>query len=61
MKLPTFVKRIGSDNSGVTAVEYGLIASLIVIASMGAFGSVADENARMWNTVKTVMVEVGSR
>ena len=61
MKLPTFLKRIGSDNSGATAVEYGLIVSLIVIASMGAFGSVADENARMWNTVESAMAEVGSR
>jgi pilus assembly protein Flp/PilA len=61
MKLPTFLKRIGSDNSGATAVEYGLIASLIVIASMGAFGSVADENARMWNTVEAAMAEVGNR
>ena len=31
MKLPTFVKRIGSDNSGVTAVEYGLIVALVVV------------------------------
>ncbi len=61
MKLPTFLKRIGSDNSGATAVEYGLIASLIVIASMGAFGSVANENARMWNTVEAAMAEVGNR
>ncbi|MBO6609251.1 MULTISPECIES: Flp family type IVb pilin [Altererythrobacter] len=61
MKLPIFLKRIGSDNSGATAVEYGLIVSLIVIASMGAFGSVADENARMWNTVESAMAEVGSR
>ena len=61
MKLPTFLKRIGSDNSGATAVEYGLIASLIVIASMGVFGSVTDENSRIWNTVEAAMVEVGSR
>jgi pilus assembly protein Flp/PilA len=59
MKLPTFLKRIGSDNSGATAVEYGLIVSLIVIASMGAFGSVTNENARMWNTVEAAMTEVG--
>lgn len=60
MKLPIFLKRIGSDNSEATAVEYGLIVSLIVIASMGAFGSVADENVRMWNTVESAIAEVGS-
>lgn len=59
MKLPTFIRRIWNDNSGATAVEYALIASLIVIAAMGAFGSLANENARMWNTVKAATAEVG--
>jgi pilus assembly protein Flp/PilA len=55
MKLPTFLKRIGSDNSGATAVEYGLIASLIVIASISAFNSVANENTAMWGEVESAM------
>jgi len=55
MKLPTFLKRIGSDNSGATAVEYGLIASLIVIASISAFNAVANENTRMWGEVEAAM------
>lgn len=53
MKLPTFLERIGSDNSGATAIEYGLIASLIVIASIGAFDAVANENNNMWGVVTT--------
>ena len=55
MKLPTFLKRIGSDNSGATAVEYGLIASLIVIASISAFNAVANENTSMWGDVESAM------
>jgi len=53
MKFARFLKSFGSDNSGGTAIEYGLIASLIVIASIGAFESVADENTGLWGTVTT--------
>jgi len=53
MKLPRILKSFGTDNSGGTAIEYGLIASLVVIASIGAFESVADENTGLWATVKT--------
>lgn len=51
MELMTIFKRIGRDTSGATAVEYGLIVSLIVIACMGAFESVANENTGLWATV----------
>lgn len=53
MILISSLKSFGSDESGSTAIEYGLIASLIVIASIGAFESVADENTGIWGTVKT--------
>lgn len=53
MKLPAFLKRIGTDNSGATAIEYGLIVSLIVIASIGAFDAVANENDGIWAVVTT--------
>ena len=61
MKLTTFLKSFGSDNSGGTAIEYGLIASVIVIASIGAFDSVANEITGLWavvtNKVEGVMNE----
>ncbi len=53
MKFARFLKSFGSDNAGSTAIEYGLIASLIVIAAMGAFESVADENTGLWAIVTT--------
>ncbi|MGB7419573.1 MAG: Flp family type IVb pilin, partial [Erythrobacter sp.] len=37
-----FLNRICSDQSGATAVEYGLILSLICIAALGAMQDVAE-------------------
>ena len=51
MELSNFLKRIGTDNSGATAIEYGLIAALIVIAMMGALNGVAGETISMWTTI----------
>ena len=52
MKLLAFLKRIGSDDAGGTAIEYGLIAALVVIASIGAFDAVANENTSMWGSAQ---------
>lgn len=57
MKLTTFLKTIGTDNSGATAVEYGLIVSLIVIAMIGAFTNFANSNEKMWNSVSNAYDE----
>ncbi|MFZ9395851.1 MAG: Flp family type IVb pilin [Erythrobacter sp.] len=51
MELSKLLKRIGNDNSGATAIEYGLIAALIVIAMLGALNSVASETISMWGAV----------
>ncbi len=40
--MPTITKRFITDESGATAIEYGLIAALIaiaIIASVGALGT----------------------
>lgn len=39
------------DERGATAVEYGLIVSLIVLAMIGALSQVARTTTGMWNTV----------
>ena len=36
------VRRLMQDRSGVTAIEYGLIAALIAIAAIAAFTSVGN-------------------
>ena len=53
MSLITFLKLLGTDERGATAVEYGLIVSLIVIAMIGALNGVASETIDMWSEVKT--------
>jgi len=35
-----FLKRLGSDESGATAIEYGLIAALIAVAIIAGAGAV---------------------
>ena len=49
MIIANFLKQLGKDNSGATAVEYGLIVSLIVIATIGAIDSFAGTSIGMWN------------
>ena len=36
MKLTTFLRRFRKDESGATAIEYGLIAALIAVTIIGA-------------------------
>lgn len=57
MIFPKFLKHIGNDKSGATAVEYGLIVSLVVIAAVGSFQAVADENEEMWDRVRNASNE----
>lgn len=51
---------IGRDNRGATAVEYGLICSLIVIAALAAIGTFAAKSNGMWTNVSTKVVAAGS-
>ena len=50
--LNTYLKCLLRNNSGATAVEYGLILALIVIAMMGALSAFATENANMWDFIR---------
>ena len=52
-----FFGKLLRDNRGATAIEYGLIAALVVIAAMTAMGSVADQNTGLWATVKRTVDE----
>ena len=37
------LRKFAADESGVTAIEYGLIASLIAVAAIGAFTAVGSK------------------
>lgn len=42
---------LGADQRGATAVEYGLIAALIVIAMIGGLSSLGGGTNGMWGKV----------
>jgi pilus assembly protein Flp/PilA len=50
------IHRIARCEQGATAVEYGLIVSLIVIAIMGSLSSFGDSSMNMWNFVSNEIV-----
>jgi len=47
--------RILSDESGVTAIEYGLIASLIALAAVGVLNTVGINLSGTFDTVANNM------
>ena len=55
----TTLRRLLADQRGATAIEYGLIASLIVIAMMGGLAALGGGAGGMWtdlsNTVANIM------
>lgn len=50
-KLRKLVSKLGPDRKGATAVEYGLILSLMVLALIGALGSTGDGTKAKWDGV----------
>ncbi|UYV14594.1 Flp family type IVb pilin [Porphyrobacter sp. ULC335] len=55
--LSTFIKELKDDTSGATAIEYGLIVSLIVIALIGALQGVATTTTEMWDKIETESID----
>jgi pilus assembly protein Flp/PilA len=55
----TMLRKLGADARGATAIEYGLIAALIIIAMMGGLQALGGGSAGMWgklgNDINTYM------
>lgn len=49
--MKTMLKRFYKDQSGATAIEYGLIAALIAIAIIGGLSVVGKDTDSLWNNV----------
>lgn len=47
--------RFLKDESGATAIEYGLIAALIAVAIIGGVTALGNETNNTFNDVKTAM------
>ncbi|MBL4897582.1 MAG: Flp family type IVb pilin [Erythrobacter sp.] len=55
-----FLKDLGRDTRGATAVEYGLILALIFLAMVGAVQTFGQEVIGMWNSISdTILASTG--
>jgi Flp pilus assembly pilin Flp len=48
-----FIPQLAKSKRGATAIEYALIALLIAVVCVGAFGTFGDSSAEMWNYVES--------
>ncbi|RIJ64744.1 MULTISPECIES: Flp family type IVb pilin [Brevundimonas] len=53
-----FINRFAKDESGATAIEYGLIAALISVVIIGALVAIGPKVQAMFGTVKTELETV---
>lgn len=51
-----FLRRLLRDRKAATAVEYGMILAVIVLAMLGALTGVADATQGLWNNVSTKVI-----
>ena len=52
------LKKIGKDELGATAIEYGLIAALVSVAAIGALTAMGGSLDTMFSTVSTTLKTV---
>ncbi|GHB18806.1 components of type IV pilus, pilin subunit [Pseudovibrio japonicus] len=48
------------DESGATAIEYGLIAGLISVVIIGGVTTAGEEVSALFTTIKTALTGVGT-
>ncbi|WP_340587944.1 Flp family type IVb pilin [Erythrobacter alti] len=55
--MSAFLTRLRSDETGATAIEYGLIAALIAVAAITALQSLGNELSATFNNIDTELTE----
>ena len=55
-----FVKNLGRDTRGATAVEYGLILALMFLAMIGAVQAFGEETIEMWTEVSSAVSDASN-
>ena len=55
----TTIRRLRSDKRGATAIEYGLIAALIVIALLGGLSTLGGGAGGMWTVLSDKYQQAG--
>jgi pilus assembly protein Flp/PilA len=51
------LRKFVQDESGATAIEYGLIASLIAVAIIGGFSALADSVEKLWGDNNSSIIQ----
>ncbi|AXE65577.1 pilin [Hyphomonas sp. CACIAM 19H1] len=54
--LKTLFRKLAADEAGGTAIEYGLIAALIVVALLGGLTAVTDANNANYDLIEEKLV-----
>lgn len=53
--MKTLVKRFASDESGATAIEYGMIAALIAVAIITVVGTIGTKLNTAFKSIETAL------
>jgi len=56
-KMTKLIARFAKDESGATAIEYGLIAAGIAVAIIAVVGTLGDNLNTVFNSVATKLIE----
>jgi len=56
----TLISRFVQEDSGATAIEYGLIAALVSVAAIGALTAMGNSLSTMFGTVSTALSTAAS-
>ncbi|MFO1256598.1 MAG: Flp family type IVb pilin [Sphingomonadaceae bacterium] len=51
--MKSFIEKLLHDRQGTSAIEMGLICSLIILAMMSALQGFAGESQASWNTISS--------
>lgn len=58
--MASFFQHLARDESGATAIEYGLIAALIAVAAIAGMGSLGSQLKSIFNRVATTLQNAGT-
>ena len=54
-----YLRMLGADRRGATAIEYGLIAALIIVVMIGGLKSLGGGVGGQWTTIKQKVEAAG--
>ena len=57
MSMVQLIEKLARDERGATAVEYGFMLVMIVLAMMSALSGVATETSALWDEVSSKSAE----